>query len=135
MSTIQTETAKPARASLLYDPKIRGYAYQLGLLAVVGFLLYSAADNAITKEEAIRSVASGDGRVDVVSDLTVAEAAAFSGGAVYMNFLDDEGEGRVRAAYGINYARLAQVKQTYDPTNLFRRNHNILPSGEASVRR
>ena len=38
-------------------------------------------DNAITKEEAIRSVASGDGRVDVVSDLTVAEAAAFSGGA------------------------------------------------------
>lgn len=60
MSTIQTETAKPARASLLYDPKIRGYAYQIGLLAVVGFLLYSAADNAITNLRA-QKIASGFG--------------------------------------------------------------------------
>ena len=60
MSTIPTETAKPARASLLYDPKIRGYAYQLALLAVVGFLLYSAADNAITNLRA-QKIASGFG--------------------------------------------------------------------------
>ena len=37
-------------------------------------------DNAIPKEEAIRSVAGGDGRVDVVMDLTVDEARAFDGG-------------------------------------------------------
>ena len=36
-------------------------------------------DNAISKEDAIRSVASGDGKVDVVMDLTVAEARAFDG--------------------------------------------------------
>ncbi len=36
-------------------------------------------DNAVSKEDAIRSVASGDGKVDVVIDLTVAEARAFDG--------------------------------------------------------
>lgn len=39
-------------------------------------------ENAIPKEEAIRSVASGDGRVDIVTDLTPAEAHAFEGGSV-----------------------------------------------------
>jgi FAD/FMN-containing dehydrogenase len=54
----------------------------------------------------------------------------FSPGSVYVNFLGvgDEGEERVRAAYGPNYARLASIKAKYDPTNLFRLNHNIKPS-------
>jgi hypothetical protein len=42
---------------------------------------------------------------------------------------DDEGDLRVRAAYGDNYARLLAAKRKYDPTNLFRVNHNINPSG------
>lgn len=48
---------------------------------------------------------------------------------VYVNFLGDEGEARVRAAYpGATWDRLAAVKARYDPTNLFRLNHNIPPA-------
>ena len=45
-----------------------------------------------------------------------------------MNFLEDEGEGRIREAYGeATLARLAAVKQSYDPTSLFRFNQNVRP--------
>ena len=54
----------------------------------------------------------------------------FSPGSVYVNFLGaDEGEDRVRAAYGPNYDRLAAIKARYDPSNLFRSNQNIQPAG------
>jgi hypothetical protein len=47
----------------------------------------------------------------------------------YINFvMDDEAEGRVQAAYGANYRRLASIKATYDPKNLFRVNQNIQPA-------
>jgi hypothetical protein len=53
----------------------------------------------------------------------------FSPGSVYVNFLGlDEGEERVKAAYGPNYARLAEIKARYDPTNLFHFNQNIKPA-------
>jgi FAD/FMN-containing dehydrogenase len=46
----------------------------------------------------------------------------------YVNFLADEGEERIRAAYpGSTWDRLALVKARYDPTNLFRLNQNIPP--------
>jgi FAD/FMN-containing dehydrogenase len=48
--------------------------------------------------------------------------------SAYVNFLmDDEVDGRVQAAYGENYQRLASIKATYDPENLFRVNQNITP--------
>jgi FAD/FMN-containing dehydrogenase len=48
---------------------------------------------------------------------------------VYVNFLMDEGEDRVKAAYSSEkYARLAEIKKKYDPTNFFHLNQNIKPS-------
>ena len=47
----------------------------------------------------------------------------------YVNFLGDEGEERVRAAYpGATWDRLAAIKARYDPTNLFQRNQNMPPA-------
>jgi FAD/FMN-containing dehydrogenase len=47
---------------------------------------------------------------------------------VYVNFLGEEGEERVREAYpGKTWERLAEIKTRYDPTNLFRLNQNIRP--------
>jgi hypothetical protein len=48
----------------------------------------------------------------------------------YVNFMmDDEASDRLQATYGDNFARLAHVKATYDPENLFRVNQNIQPAG------
>lgn len=48
---------------------------------------------------------------------------------VYVNFLGDEGQVRVRAAYpGATWDRLATVKARYDPANRFRLNQNIPPA-------
>ncbi len=52
----------------------------------------------------------------------------YSAGGAYVNFLGDEGEDRVKAAYGKNYGRLVEIKNKYDPGNLFRMNQNIKPS-------
>jgi FAD/FMN-containing dehydrogenase len=53
----------------------------------------------------------------------------FAAGGAYVNFMMDEGEDRVKATYGENYRRLAEIKAKYDPTNLFRVNQNIKPAG------
>lgn len=50
-------------------------------------------------------------------------------GAAYVNFVGDEGEERVRDIYPpATWDRLGAVKRRYDPTNLFRANHNIQPA-------
>jgi FAD/FMN-containing dehydrogenase len=47
----------------------------------------------------------------------------------YVNFLEDEGEERIRAAYpGATWDRLREIKRRYDPDNLFRLNQNIPPA-------
>ena len=52
-------------------------------------------------------------------------------GGTYLNYIGDEGSGRVEAAFGAErYARLAQLKRRWDPTNLFRHNQNIAPAPE-----
>ena len=55
----------------------------------------------------------------------------FASSGVYVNFLGNEGEGRVRAAYGANYERLVALKNRYDPHNFFALNQNIKPTIKA----
>jgi FAD/FMN-containing dehydrogenase len=60
-------------------------------------------------------------------------AALREGPGVYVNFLGDEGEPRVREAYpGPTWGRLATIKARYDPANLFRLNHNVPPAESLS---
>ena len=54
----------------------------------------------------------------------------YATGGIYVNHIGHEdGADQVRATYGTYYQRLAELKQKYDPTNLFRHNQNIKPTG------
>jgi FAD/FMN-containing dehydrogenase len=60
---------------------------------------------------------------------SLATASSDGASAAYVNFLGDEGEQGIRRAYPpTTLDRLAEVKRRYDPDNLFRRNHNVLPA-------
>jgi FAD/FMN-containing dehydrogenase len=50
-------------------------------------------------------------------------------GRLYLNFAGQDADSieLTRNAFGQNYARLAQIKKRYDPTNMFRFNQNIQP--------
>jgi FAD/FMN-containing dehydrogenase len=53
----------------------------------------------------------------------------FASGGTYLNFIGDEGEDRVRAAFGEQkYRRLTAIKARYDPGNVLRGNQNIKPA-------
>jgi len=52
----------------------------------------------------------------------------FSTGGAYVNEAWDE---KPAAAFGVNYERLVEIKNRYDPTNLFRHNTNIAPTAGA----
>jgi FAD/FMN-containing dehydrogenase len=57
------------------------------------------------------------------------DIAHHTNGGIYLNFVGQEGEDRIRAAFGNDkYARLQQVKAEWDPTNVFRGNQNIRPA-------
>ncbi|HUE86508.1 MAG TPA: FAD-binding oxidoreductase [Vicinamibacterales bacterium] len=59
---------------------------------------------------------------------TVHEAMApMATGGVYVNVLGDDEDDRVPAAFGDNYSRLVALKTRWDPDNIFRMNHNIVP--------
>jgi FAD/FMN-containing dehydrogenase len=58
-----------------------------------------------------------------------ADLKPWSTGAIYLNFIGDEGHDRVVAGFGKeNYDRLARVKAEFDPGNVFRLNQNIRPA-------
>lgn len=57
------------------------------------------------------------------------DITAYANGGTYLNFIGNEGEDRVRAAYGDEkYGRLSTIKAGWDPGNVFRGNQNIKPA-------
>jgi FAD/FMN-containing dehydrogenase len=61
---------------------------------------------------------------------TYAALQPFLGSMRYVNYLGtDEGDDPAAVAYGPNYARLREIKQKYDPENVFHMNVNIKPAG------
>ena len=53
----------------------------------------------------------------------------WTSGRVYLNYIGDEGPGRVESSFGAEkYARLQELKTTWDPNNLFSHNQNIKPA-------
>src|SRR3954447_21727811 len=75
-------------------------------------------------------VDSDPANADKIRDWTVEYFEAlhpYSAGGAYVNMMMEEGQQRVRDSYRGNYDRLASVKATYDPENLFRVNQNIEP--------
>jgi len=70
-----------------------------------------------------------DDAVDWAQGLYAALGPALTGGA-YINFLSNEGQERVRAAFDPGtYDRLVALKDEYDPDNVFALNQNVRPSG------
>ena len=68
------------------------------------------------------------GRARRLDRVALGDQVRHEGSGVYVNFLEDEGAERIREAYPpATYARLAKIKQHYDPENLFRFNQNIQP--------
>jgi FAD/FMN-containing dehydrogenase len=58
-----------------------------------------------------------------------ADLEPWSSGAVYLNFIGDEGEDRLVSGFGREHvARLGMVKAEYDPQNVFHLNHNVRPA-------
>jgi FAD/FMN-containing dehydrogenase len=54
-------------------------------------------------------------------------SAPYASGGAYVNFMTADESGRVESAYGLNYARLKEIKRKYDPENVFHLNQNIKP--------
>lgn len=78
-------------------------------------------------------LAQWDAPADTARNIAWAQAffdamRPFLEGTVYVNDLGQEGNERVRAAYGANYDRLARIKAKYDPENLYQMNQNIVPA-------
>lgn len=89
------------------------FAHRKSKIMVNVAALYDKPDDKATHESWVENLASALEQEDT---------------GVYVNFLGDEGEERIRAAYpNGTWERLATIKAQYDPTNLFRLNQNIPP--------
>jgi len=93
------------------------YAHRASQIMVNVAAFYDGAEDRVVRDAWVQ---------DLVRALDQGDPAA------YVNFLGAEGTDRIRAAYpGTTWDRLAGVKATYDPENLFRLNQNVPPADRA----
>jgi FAD/FMN-containing dehydrogenase len=112
MRVAQLRVLGGAMARLPADATAFAHRHSRILVNVAAF--YEGADDRIAKEAWV---------ADFATALRQGDAGA------YVNFLGDEGEGRVHDAYpGSTWDRLAAIKARYDPSNLFRLNQNVPPA-------
>ncbi len=94
-----------------------------------------ATDTAFPERDAAFSFGAWAGWIDSADDEEMIgwtrrlhdAMAPHATGGVYTNYLDQDEDGRVEAAFGANYGRLVELKKKWDPDNLFRMNQNIRP--------
>jgi FAD/FMN-containing dehydrogenase len=90
------------------------YAHRAGRIMVNVAAFYEGEDDRVVKAEWVKRFS---------------EALYQGDDAAYVNFVGDEGEARIHAAYpGATWDRLAAVKARYDPDNLFHMNQNVAPA-------
>ncbi|MGP3980817.1 FAD-binding oxidoreductase [Streptomyces sp. KR80] len=88
--------------------------------------VYRDSDFATALSPALTTRADCEATIDWTRDYSSAlQPHSAEGG--YVNFMDQDDQDRVRVNYRQNYDRLTELKQRYDPGNLFRLNHNIRP--------
>jgi FAD/FMN-containing dehydrogenase len=119
------------RAARITSPRSYIIVFQLGGAVARGddtaFAQRDAAHDVNINAVWLEGDPEADRHVQWVRD-TYAALEPHSGGRVYVNFLEDEGQDRVRAAYGpARHDRLKALKRRYDPDNLLRGNQNISP--------
>ena len=95
------------------------FAHRASRIMAIGVALYEGEEERLVRQDWVERFAA---------DLRQGVEGA------YVNFVGDEGEAGVRAAYpGKTWDRLAALKARYDPTNLFRLNQNIPPASAAGT--
>ena len=105
---------------------LRGGGGNFGVVTSLSFRLHPVTRAPLPRRHGHRRPRERRGAGHVTATRRAAGHASTGGG--YVHFIaEDEGPGRVRAAYGGNYDRLTEVKAAYDPGNFFRLNHNIRP--------
>jgi FAD/FMN-containing dehydrogenase len=112
-------------------------------MSMVGFFHVHGAATRVDPQETAFGLRDDQWDYDVISQWTDAAESdghiqwtrefwtavePFATGEVYVNHLDAEEAGRITGAYSRNYGRLVNLKNKYDPTNLFRLNQNIKPT-------
>jgi FAD/FMN-containing dehydrogenase len=110
-------------------------------MTAIGFFFFHGAASRVDPESTAFAMRAVQWDFDIIAQWTNPAEAAIHvqwarefwravepyASGVYVNHINEDEPGRITAAFGPNYARLVDVKTRYDPTNLFRLNHNIRP--------